>query len=1256
MKQQQQSTLTAIVGIACRFPGANDYNQFWQNLEQGVNSITEIPPQRWSVEQYYSPNPQHPNKSISKWGGLISGVDQFDAQFFGISPREAQRMDPQQRIMLELSWSCIEDAGYSPLELSGSQVGVFMGVCNHDYNQLQHQNDNHHIEGHTATGTYTCIIPNRISHFFNFHGPSIPVDTACSSSLVAMHQAINAIKESECETALVGGISVLCTPTSYISFSQLGMLSPTGQCKTFDSKADGYVRGEGAGVILLKPLEKAIEDGDRIYGVIRGSGVNHGGRARTLTSPNIYAQAQVLRTAYTKANVAPNTVSYIETHGTGTPLGDPIEINGLKRGFRQLYQYYELPVLKTPYCGIGAVKTNIGHTEATAGIAGVIKVLLAMQHKKLPKIVNFEELNPRIDLKESPFYLISETQPWECLKTEVGEVIPRRAGISSFGFGGTNAHVVLEEAPLEVRSQKSEVTSEGKLHLLTLSAKTATALDELVGSYQNYLETHPELELADICYTANTGRAHFNHRLAIIASNQQQLQDKLLKYKLGEDVAGICCEELPHNSITPKIAFLFTGQGSQYLNMGRGLYETQPLFRKIIDKCDNILRSELEHSLLEVLYPEQNNGSETLIHQTAYTQPVIFAIEYALYQLWRSWGIKPEVVMGHSVGEYVAACVAGIFSLEDGLKLIAARGKLMQQLPSGGEMVSVMASESKVRTLLASYSEKVAIAAINGPESVVISGEAEAIGAICSNLESAGIKTLKLQVSHAFHSPLMTPMLAEFETIANQITYNQPQIPVISNVTGTTAENSIATAQYWVNHVCQPVRFTAGMQSLHQLGYETFLEIGPKPILLGMGRECLLETKAKRTWLPSLRPGKQDLQQMLQSLAQLYVRGVKVNWLEFDRDYARQKIALPTYPFQRRRYWITDLKNRKNQLKQVSESQQIQVNGDRITNRPKLTLLNPNSVSVPIASLLAQKTKRKLVQLTANSTQIEPLKLARKQDETYKYNSAIKNNIEHTQTQRTKVNLDINKVQESLKQLLANALYLEISEINYHQKFIDLGLDSVVGVEWIANINQKYGLNIKATKLYDYPTLVDLTNYIVQILEKSQKEGVNVQKYTPTVAAIDNQARQSEVSIINQVNLSEIQQVLQQKLADALYVDISEIDANQKFSDLGLDSIVGVEWITTINQIYRLNIKATKLYDYPTLIDLSEYIAQQISKTTNNSNFKESPEIHHKPVEAQENFRQQLRLILNQVANNELNIQAANQMIQQLKEKVKIRE
>ena len=612
--------------------------------------------------------------------------------------------------------------------------------------------------------------------------------------------------------------------------------------------------------------------------------------------------------------------------------------------------------------------------EGAAGIAGVIKVLLAMKHKKLPKILNFQQLNPRIKLEDSPFYIVSETQEWQQLKTPAGEVVPRRSGVSSFGVGGVNAHVVLEEPPSQVTKIKTSDLQKRPLGLLTVSAKTPQALEELVSCYSNHLETHPELELANICYTANTGRSHFNHRLAAIASNQQELAEKLLNYAAGSEVAGVFSKELPSSTSVPKVAFLFTGQGSQYLNMGRQLYQTQPVFRQALDQCDQILSHELEHPLLEVLYPQTIDESHsTQLDQTAYTQSALFALEYALFKLWESWGIKPDVVMGHSVGEYVAATVAGIFSLEDGLKLIATRGLLMQQLPSGGEMVSVMASESQVRETIADYSSQVAIAAINGPNSIVISGVSNVIRDICSKLEAIGVKTKPLQVSHAFHSPLMEPMLAEFETVAKEVTYNQPRIPLISNVTGKLVGLEMTTPEYWVNHVRQPVRFAESMKALHEQGYELFLEIGPKPILLGMGRQCLPEDVG--VWLASLRPPKEEWQQMLESLGELYVKGLKVDWSGFEREYSCQKVALPTYPFQRESYWVDTSKSKYENT--FNESSSLVVN-----------LLNQGDTEG-----LTQELKLS-EQLTEDEQKLLP-KLLRILTERHQNSSQFKGNIVH---------------------------------------------------------------------------------------------------------------------------------------------------------------------------------------------------------------------------------------------------------------------
>ena len=545
----------AVIGMACRFPGARNYDEYWTNLVNGVNSITEIPAERWTVEDYYSTDPEHPNTSVSKWGGFIDDVDKFDAAFFNISPREAKRMDPQQRLMLELTWTCLEDAGYAPSNLMGKNVGVFVGACNYDYEEQLLQIDKE-IGGHALTGNQASLLPNRISYYFNFHGPSIVVDTACSSSLVALHQAISALNSGDCQAALVGGVNIYCTPTRFISLSKLGMLSPTGQCYAFDRSANGYVRSEGAGIVFLKPLSMALADGDAIYGVIRGSAINHGGQSRTLTSPNVYAQSRVIYAAHKQANLSPETIGFIETHGTGTSLGDPIEINGLKRAFSKLFQGQGVNTFPEKYCALGAVKTNIGHLEGAAGIAGFIKVLLMFQHGKLPRLANFTQQNKRIKLEGSPFYLLAEGQDWPRLKDNENRIILRRAGLSSFGFGGTNAHVVLEEAP-DNHSVVQNLNVESAYYLLTFSAKSKQSLRDLTTRYENYIKNRTNL--GDICFSTHLSREHLNHRLALVASTSEQVYQQLSRWQNHED--NIHYQAGQVSRPTTLIALLFTGKG-----------------------------------------------------------------------------------------------------------------------------------------------------------------------------------------------------------------------------------------------------------------------------------------------------------------------------------------------------------------------------------------------------------------------------------------------------------------------------------------------------------------------------------------------------------------------------------------------------------------------------------------------------------------------------------------------------------------------
>jgi malonyl CoA-acyl carrier protein transacylase len=894
-RQGYQASDIAIIGMSGRFPGAENIETFWHNLRDGVESISFF-----SDAEIELPDPSLLKQdNYVKASSILPNIDLFDAQFFGYSPKEAEIIDPQQRIFLETAWEAFENAGYNPKNYQGA-VGVFAGsgmstyLINNVYPYQGFSAKYPFLEFNSLQarlGNERNYFPTRISYKLSLTGPSLNIQTACSTSLVAVHVACQNLRNGECDMALAGGVSIVVPQKTGYLYQEGMVHSPDGCCRTFDAQAQGTVFGSGCGIVMLKRLDDAIADKDNIYAIIKASAINNDGALKVgYTAPSVEGQAKVIAEALALAEIDSSTMSYVEAHGTATPLGDPIEVAALTKAYRE-----NTSSRKNGFCAIGSVKTNVGHLDEAAGITSLIKTILALKHKLIPPSLHFTKPNPNIDFDNSPFYVNTTLSEWQTQDT------PRRAGVSSFGMGGTNCHVILEEAPKEIQSPNLKSTTDRTWHLLTLSAKTNQALAELAQRYVTYLESEQKTEIADICFTANTGREHFNYRTCLVANSKQQLKRQLVNFINNPELPPITAPKL---AFKKRIAFLFTGQGSQYVDMGRQLYETQPTFRQIIDDCDEILHPYLEVSLRSILYPDRPSNHLQL-NETAYTQPALFVLEYALAELWKSWGIEPDVVMGHSVGEYVAAAIAGVFSLEDGLKLIAARGRLMQSLPPDGEMVALLASEEQALAAIASLdtnSQQVSIAAINGPQSVVVSGQREAISILVTNLEASGIKTKKLNVSHAFHSTLMQPMLAKFKQITESVKFYTPQIKINSNVTGTLITDEIATPEYWCRHILMPVQFAASMATLAQQEIDVFIEIGPKPILLAMGCQCLSNRAA--LWLPSLRPEQEDWHSLLTSLRDLYVQGVSINWVGFDRDYTRRRQALPTYPFQRQRYWV----------------------------------------------------------------------------------------------------------------------------------------------------------------------------------------------------------------------------------------------------------------------------------------------------------------------------------------------------------------
>jgi len=878
----------AIVGLSCRFPGAPDEEAYWQLLQQGKNAVREVPDDRWDKQAFFHPDPTTPGKMHASYGGFLEDIDLFDPAFFGISGREAETMDPQQRLLLEATWAALENAGIQADQLRGTQGGVFIGITTSDYCRLAVARDVSSLDVYTATGGALNVAAGRIAYTLGLNGPAAAIDTACSSSLVAVHLACQSLRNKECDLVLAGGVNILLSPEPFICFAKWGMMAPDGQCKTFDEKADGFVRAEGCGVIVLKRLSDAQAAGDRVLALIRGTAVNQDGASSGLTVPNGLAQQAVIRAAMKSAGVQPGELDYVEAHGTGTTLGDPIELEAIAAVLgRNRPDGRPLQV--------GSVKTNIGHTESASGIAGLIKVVLSMQHALIPPHINFKKLSPRISLGKAHIEIPVSAVAWP------QSARPRLAGVSSFGFSGTNAHVILQDAPPPA-AEPAASPADRPAHLLVLSARSTPALQELAQAYVKYFSGDPSANLADVCLAAAAGRAALPHRLALVAANVSTASAALDSFARGTGGAEIITGKAKQ---APRVAFLFTGQGAQYPGMARTLYATEPVYRTAFDACASLLSAELDRPLADLVGYTENPVPAEVLNETRYTQPALFAVEYALAALWRSWGVEPSAVIGHSLGEYVAACVAGVLSLEDALHLVVVRSRLMQALPRDGAMLAVLAPENEVQSLLAPYAATVAVAALNGPKNTVISGRADDVQSLAKIFQAKGVETRPLHVSHAFHSPLVDPMLDEFERTARTVKHQAPSIDLVLNATGHLAdETTPLDAAYWRRHARGTVRFAESVRALRARGITSFLEIAPSPVLLGLARQCVPEGEC--TWLPSLRRDHEAWPQLLRSLGELFVAGAMLNWRKFETSRGRNRPTLPTYPFQRERFWLPE--------------------------------------------------------------------------------------------------------------------------------------------------------------------------------------------------------------------------------------------------------------------------------------------------------------------------------------------------------------
>jgi acyl transferase domain-containing protein len=873
---ESHSEAIAVIGIGCRFPQGASPAAYWQMLRSGTDAVTEVPSSRWNAAARYDADPLRPGTSVSKWGAFLDDVAGFDWRAFGISPREAAWMDPQHRLLMTVAWEALEDAGIPFDGIAKTRTGVFVGIMWNDYFRLQAK-DESQLDSFSVVGNDLAFAANRISYFFDLKGPSLAYAVGCASSLFALHYACQSLRAGESELAIAGGVNLILAPDVYVAQTKAGILSPRGRCATFDADADGFVPGEGAGLFVLKPLSRARADGDLVYAVIRGSAANHNGHNPWIMGVDQSAQEELLRLALQQSGTAPEEVDYVELHGTGTKVGDPVEAKALGE---VLGKHRAHP------CIVGSVKTNIGHLEAAGSIAHAIKVVLALHHGEIPPSLHLERLNPQIRLDELGLVVQRELGLWP---VKPG---PRVAGVTSLSLGGANCHAIFAEAPDE---RQNSSPSGRPAHLLTLSAKSAASLDALALRWAEFLRERPDEDLADLCFSASIGRTHFAHRLGAVASTCEEMASRLSPH--GEDDGRVVRSMA---GTRPKIAFLFTGQGSQYTGMARQLYETEPIFSAVIDRCEARLRETLERPLTAVMF---DAAEQHRIHQTGYTQPALYALEVALHELWGSWGIAPEAVIGHSIGEYAAAYAAGVFSLEEGLDLVCARGRLMQSLPEGGEMAAVFASPERVRAAVAGL-DSISVAAHNAPENVVISGSGESVQAVSATLREAGCRVEPLQVSHAFHSPLMEPILGAFRDVASRVTFSPPQRPLISNLNGTVVGEEVCQPDYWVRHIREPVLFASGASALHGLGIDAYVELGPAPILLGLTRKCVEAPRA--AWLPSLRKQRGDSEQLFLSLGALWARGVPIDWRALHASERRRRVRLPTYAFQNEKLWFRE--------------------------------------------------------------------------------------------------------------------------------------------------------------------------------------------------------------------------------------------------------------------------------------------------------------------------------------------------------------
>ncbi|MFG2358306.1 beta-ketoacyl synthase N-terminal-like domain-containing protein, partial [Streptomyces sp. NPDC048521] len=1082
----------AVVGLSCRLPQAPDPAAFWELLRAGRDAVTPPPPGRWEAD---APGDLTPDAVTgAARGGFLDQVDAFDAEFFGMSPREAASVDPQQRLVLELAWEALEDAGVLPATLSGSRTGVFVGAMHDDYAALLQRRGTGAVTPHSATGLNRGVLANRVSYTLGLNGPSLAVDTAQSSALVAVHLACESLRRGECDLAIAGGVNLNLTLAGTVEASRFGGLSPNGRCATFDADADGYVRGEGGGLVLLKPLARALADGDEIHGVLLGSAMNNDGATSGLTVPDQVAQQRVVEAAHRRAGTRPEQVQYVELHGTGTKVGDPIEAAALGAA---LGRDRAVPL------AVGSAKTNVGHLEGAAGIVGLLKTLLSVRHRQLPPSLHFRTPNPRIPLTELGLTVQRELSAWPRPDT------PLIAGVSSFGMGGTNCHVVVAQAPVRTPAGEDARTHPARsgtgapdpAHggpdapvdhapadhepadptrgtdrdagaerpvVWPLAGRGPEALRAQAARLHARLTADGGMpDPASVGYSLATTRTQFDHRAAVVGSDPERLLVGLAALARGEAAPGTVTGTTAQ---TGGLAFLFSGQGSQRVGAGAELYRAHPAFADALDQACAELDRHLERPLQQVLFAPAGTPEAALLDRTGYTQPALFAVEVALFRLLETWGVTPGHLLGHSIGELAAAHVSGVLDLADAATLVTARGRLMEALP-GGAMVALEASEREVLPLLEGRSAQADIAAVNGPRAVVVSGDETAVEEIAAAVARLGRRTRRLRVSHAFHSPHMDAMLEEFRAVAAGLTYAPPRIPVISDVTGlpATAEQ-LGSADYWVRHVRSAVRFEAGLATLVQAGTTAFLEIGPDGVLTAMGRECVRDRKA--VLLPTMRRSAPEPEALLTAVARLHVHGHAPDWHSLFDGTGARRVPLPGYAFQRRRHWYGE-----DGARPLGEPARGTTDGHGDASTPL-----PDSASTPAAAPPTDSAAPAAALPTDSAAQ-----------------PATGERADAADQERAMLDL----VRSAAALVLGHGTP---ASVDPGRPFRDLGFDSLLAVELRDRLGEATGLTLESGLLFNHPTPTELAHRLAQDLAgpAGRTEGAGGEPHAPTATTVDD--------------------------------------------------------------------------------------------------------------------------------------------------------